>query len=285
MQLETIEPTHPDLVYATHPLHGKDHPLSLDLYLPNDQNSSAATVVLFHGGGFVAGNKRQRRLRTGAYWLCRQGFAVVSVGYRLNAQPEDVSEPFMATLPLLEAARDPDFKPYHADHCSLAALEDADAALCWLFENRSSLKIAEPFLLGGFSAGGMTALNLAFLDKILPLNRPSIPAVFMLSGGFGFPSLIEGDVPLIYAQHNPKDRRVSYKPIERLAKSYPERVTLMEAKGVIHASPQLGDGDFPRRSWRRIGSYLQGVLDDEANGTLAGQKNLNTLSSIKKVEG
>lgn len=56
-------------------------PLLLDLYLPETREGKLLPVVVwFHGGGWKSGNRRSCRL----VWLAAEGFAVVSIDYRLS---------------------------------------------------------------------------------------------------------------------------------------------------------------------------------------------------------
>ena len=58
-----------------------DYPLLLDLYLPQEANDSALPVVIWvHGGGWKNGSKKN----TKASWLAEEGYAVVSINYRLT---------------------------------------------------------------------------------------------------------------------------------------------------------------------------------------------------------
>ena len=101
----------------------------LDLYYPEEADDFA-TLVWYHGGGLTGGNKHiPDEFR-------RQGFAVVSVNYRLSPR---------ATCP--------------------AYLEDAAQALAWVFRHIQEYGgSADKVFVSGHSAGGYLALMLA-LDK------------------------------------------------------------------------------------------------------------------------
>lgn len=101
----------------------------LDLYYPEEADDFA-TLVWYHGGGLTGGNKHiPEEFR-------RQGFAVVSVNYRLSPR---------ATCP--------------------AYLEDAAQALAWVFRHIQEYGgSADKVFVSGHSAGGYLALMLA-LDK------------------------------------------------------------------------------------------------------------------------
>ena len=57
------------------------YPLLLDLYLPERAQDEGAPVVLWvHGGGWKNGSKEKAK----AAWLAEEGYAVVSINYRLT---------------------------------------------------------------------------------------------------------------------------------------------------------------------------------------------------------
>lgn len=58
-----------------------DYPLLLDLYLPQEAKDSAVPVVIWvHGGGWKNGSKKNSK----ASWLAEEGYAVISINYRLT---------------------------------------------------------------------------------------------------------------------------------------------------------------------------------------------------------
>lgn len=94
-RFEAMAPTHPDVRYAETRRRGIS-PLC-DVYLPEEPGPHPSVVVV-HGGGWVIGHRRMKPVRLIATRLCRAGFAVCSVDYRLlfrggalDAQLEDVT--------------------------------------------------------------------------------------------------------------------------------------------------------------------------------------------------
>lgn len=72
-----IEPTHPDLPYAsTHELQ------KLDLYLPPGPGAPHPLIIWIHGGGWQGGDKSSAARRAGP--LVDLGFAVAGINYRLS---------------------------------------------------------------------------------------------------------------------------------------------------------------------------------------------------------
>ena len=113
----------------------------LDVYRPRQAASPTPTVVYFHGGGWVAGNKNVRPL----YFLpfLEMGWAVVNVGYRL------------ARVSLAPAAA-----------------EDCRCALRWVIENADEYNFdTDKIVLTGRSAGGHLALITGMLPASSSLDR------------------------------------------------------------------------------------------------------------------
>lgn len=75
--LDAIPHKHLDLAYGT------DSDLQkLDLYLPEEPKEDVPLVMFIHGGGFIAGDKRD--MQVCVYWgLLNSGYAVASINYRL----------------------------------------------------------------------------------------------------------------------------------------------------------------------------------------------------------
>jgi len=150
---QPIEPTFSDLPYATQSPSQK-----LDLYLPVVKNGPAPLVIWIHGGGFRVGDKHSMPRRNfgpapkpkgpdGPYQiqvpdvaaLTREGYAVVSLNYRLLRRPGD---------------RFVDF--------ARPAVQDGKAAVRFLRAN-AALYGLDPgkFAVWGNSAGGFIAAMLA----------------------------------------------------------------------------------------------------------------------------
>jgi acetyl esterase/lipase len=150
---QPVEPTFSDLPYATQSPSQK-----LDLYLPVVKNGPAPLVIWLHGGGFRVGDKHSMPRRNfgpapkpkgpdGPYQiqvpdvaaLTREGYAVVSLNYRLLRRPGD---------------RFVDF--------ARPAVQDGKAAVRFLRAN-AALYGLDPgkFAVWGNSAGGFIAAMLA----------------------------------------------------------------------------------------------------------------------------
>lgn len=75
--LDAIPHKHLDLAYGT-----ESDLQKLDLYLTEGAEGPVPLVVFIHGGGFIAGDKRDMQVTV--YWgLLNSGYAVASINYRL----------------------------------------------------------------------------------------------------------------------------------------------------------------------------------------------------------
>jgi acetyl esterase/lipase len=123
----------PNITYAT----ANNTELKLDLYLPKDRSAPKPTLILFHGGGWVAGQKERNVL-----WLLpylSMGWAVINVEYRI-AQ----------------------------NSLAPAAVEDCRCALRWATYNAARYNLdASKFVVTGTSAGG----HLALITGMLPAQN------------------------------------------------------------------------------------------------------------------
>lgn len=119
---------------------GRD--LKLDIYTPRGRTQPNPTVIAFHGGGWVAGEKQSLLLHLLPY--LEAGFSVVNVEYRLAS---------VAPAP--------------------AAVEDCRCALRWVVEHAAQYRFdPERLVATGASAGGHLALTTAFLPVAAGFDRP-----------------------------------------------------------------------------------------------------------------
>jgi acetyl esterase/lipase len=123
----------PNVTYAK----ASNFELKLDLYVPKNRSRPNATLVLFHGGGWVDGQKERNVLYLLPY--LELGWAAVNVEYRNGHQ---------AAPP--------------------AAVEDCRCALRWItYHAREYSLDPSRFVLTGTSAGG----HLSLITGMLPANN------------------------------------------------------------------------------------------------------------------
>ncbi|MEH3053676.1 MAG: alpha/beta hydrolase [Patulibacter minatonensis] len=123
---------------------------ALDVYRSGrTPKRNAPVVVLVHGGGFVEGDRTQMRVEAEA--LAKAGFLAVSIDHRLVPASRNGG---------VGIASDADLIP-----ASSEAEADVEKALHWIHRHRATLGAASSqrrYAVGGYSAGAITALRVAF---------------------------------------------------------------------------------------------------------------------------
>ena len=114
---------------------------SLDVYLPEDCENFP-TVIYFHGGGLVNGNKEGKTAKVLSEYLTSRGIAFISANYRLYPH-----------------AHYPDF------------VYDAAAAVAWAIKHMPESGASDKIFAGGSSAGGYLSMMLCFDKKYLGLHN------------------------------------------------------------------------------------------------------------------
>ncbi len=115
--------------------------LYIDYYFPKndlDEMDQRPFILLIHGGAFAFGDKSS--LRLDCKELAKKGYVVGTMGYRLGNSPA-LSNQYKAA-------------------------QDAFAALRYTAHFSETYKVnPEQFFVGGYSAGSMTAMNMAFYQQ------------------------------------------------------------------------------------------------------------------------
>lgn len=109
------------------------HGLKLDIYVPD---ACVSTFIYFHGGGLESGDKSDAAVFADV--LAEKGIAVVSANYRMYPD-----------------AAYPDF------------IEDASAAVAWVYYNADLYGLSKKIFAGGSSAGGYLSMMLCFAPEFL----------------------------------------------------------------------------------------------------------------------
>ncbi len=139
----------------------KDLKLTFDAYLPNDSGDiSRPLLVLIHGGAFFNGDKKAMGYTEWARYFASRGYVVASVNYRLGFKLG-----ISGTTSVKKAG--------------LRAVQDVDAAIRYIIHNKDTFAVdSNRVFVAGTSAGGITALNVAFLrDENIPSEAKELGCI------------------------------------------------------------------------------------------------------------
>lgn len=126
---------------------GEEQILTLDVYTPKQDTLKKRPLVVFiHGGGFVNGDKRTGYSKSVSENLTKRGFVVASINYRLGVEAPRSNLNYFESM--------------------IRAVQDGKAAVRFMRKNANQWGIdTSKIIISGGSAGGMTALHLAYLDQ------------------------------------------------------------------------------------------------------------------------
>lgn len=203
--------------------------LQMDIYTPHGDSAVERPVIIFcFGGSFVGGSRTSGELVAFATSFAKRGYVCASIDYRLAS----------SALDLLQEEK--------MVKVVFGAVQDGKAAIRYFRQdarNGNALGIdSNQVFIGGTSAGGILAINLAYVDDVTKLSSTwqtwaseiggiegnsgnpgycSAPnGVFSFAGAVGDTSYIEAnDVPF-YSCHATGDQTVLYgygPPINGLA--------------------------------------------------------------------
>lgn len=125
---------------------GNNYALRMDLYYPNiniDTLNKRPFILLFHGGGFISGDKQSGDIKDLCVYLSLRGFVCASVNYRLGYE----------------------FSEYGQYKARYRAIQDGHAAMRYLINSANTIKIDTNWMfVGGQSAGALLALGMVYAD-------------------------------------------------------------------------------------------------------------------------
>lgn len=142
---------------------GSNQNLLFDFYAPkSDTILKRPLIIYIHGGGFTSGTRAYPSVKLLCKKMARKGYAVATIDYRL----------------------DPNFQLYNSEANRRAmtdAMHDAKEAIRYFKANAELYKIdTTKVFIGGESAGSITAMMAAYVDKQeetspYPLANPNNP--------------------------------------------------------------------------------------------------------------
>lgn len=133
---------------------GNSAPLLLDLYLPaGDTATRRPLLLLFHGGSFIGGSRTDAYMQNMCAYFASRGYVAASIGYRLGVNVANVT-----------GIQDEFIR------AAIRATHDAKAAARFFrktfVENNNPYGIdTSRIYAGGYSAGAITAIHLAWLKN------------------------------------------------------------------------------------------------------------------------
>lgn len=223
-----IEPV--TIRYATHPTRKGNRELFADLY-PSGAGQPADLLIWMHSGGFRTGSRQHRSHPRIAAEFALHGYASAFIDYRL-ARPAAVlrgsTEAKLAELMADAETAGEEMHPTFYGPRALAVVEDCCAFLNHAAGALHDYGLSGRMVLGGSSAGAISALNTLYLSRFLGLSRPAVSTVFACSGGFAYPGHLTASGARVLALHAPADARVPVSSIRRLAAASPDPFRLIE---------------------------------------------------------
>lgn len=183
-----------DIIYGNNVTWNNDGnvDLELDVYEPTGDTEAERPLLIFiHGGTFIAGSKEGTDVKPLAEMFAKKGYVTSSMNYRLGMNN------------LLSGPDESD-----ASEAVMRATQDARAAV--RFFKRSVVENSNPYgidtnniFLVGSSAGGFTALHLAYLDEVseipafIDMSDPSLQGGLVgETGNLGYTSNVTGIINL-----------------------------------------------------------------------------------------
>lgn len=196
--------------------YGNYKDLKLDLYEPQgDTLAERPVVIVIHGGGFSSGSKEI--VASFAKEFAKRGYVALAINYRLLGSGDfSINDSGLAA-----AIR--------------AAGEDAQTAVRWARKNATQYRLdPDKIAVGGYSAGAMTALYVAFSEV------QKVAAAYSMAGTVlpGSLNAITGDDPPIIMLHGEQDMIVPYD----LAVATHERIAAQGIINEFYSYPGVGHG-------------------------------------------
>lgn len=223
---------------------GTNQVLKMDIYEPTGDNAVARPLlILAHGGSFIGGTKTDADMAYFGPHFAQRGFVVASINYRLglNFFSLDSVEVMTAVVRAVHDMR----------ACIRYFRQDVQT-------NGNTYKIdPNMIIIGGSSAGAITALHTAYLDKMSETPQYLQDIITELGGGVegnsgnpGYSSIPNGvmngsgclgektwleanDIPLV-SVHGTADGTVPYGTAMQVLPGTGVEVSVVDGSGTLH---------------------------------------------------
>ena len=149
-----------------------DNAHEMDIYTPDGDTEINRPVILYmHGGSFYAGDKTMTDCVDFCESMAKRGYVTASLNYRLS------------TLSAFIFSQEEQYRTV------LKAVADAKAAIRFFrkdFSNGDTYGVdSNTIFIGGYSAGGVIAIHLAYIDNVsdLPTSPINVQNLVSVIGG------------------------------------------------------------------------------------------------------
>ncbi|MBI3518201.1 MAG: T9SS type A sorting domain-containing protein [Bacteroidetes bacterium] len=146
---------------------GSTQSLKMDIYEPTGDVETARPLIIWaHGGSFQTGSSTDGDVTALSQAFAKKGYVCASINYRLGFFPLDSINAIKAVV---------------------RAVQDMKASIRFFYKDRlttNTYKIdTNNIFIGGSSAGAITALHTAYLDKTCEINYYLTPSIVGTLGG------------------------------------------------------------------------------------------------------
>lgn len=280
------------LTYAEAPARAEEDgtvELELDLYRPVETGGEARpAVVLMHGGGYVGGRRNLEENRQVGRELASRGYVVASVDYRLWRDRPVISDWARRLADRVSGLGLPPIEAMESRHGPAwttavgAAAEDALRALEWMRTRGPDFGVdPDRIVLGGMSAGALTAVEVAYRLEGLGVDVPDVAAVLSVRGAWLFaPDEVRAPVapggPPLFIVHGTGDRRIPFDEAVRTYEAARTAGVTVELHPIAGSGHELGGApmldtrlDDGSLLLDRLDRFLRAALDDPGSLTPA----------------
>lgn len=146
---------------------GGNMQLNMNIFEPTGDTSTMRPLIIWaHGGSFIGGSKTDGDVVALSNAFAKRGYVCASIDYRVGMFPID---------------------SVNATKAVVRAVQDMKAAVRYFYKDRSTSNIykidTNTIIIGGSSAGAITALHMAYLDKTCEVEKYVNASTLATMGG------------------------------------------------------------------------------------------------------